>query len=181
MYWFQLPTLELVINTSLYIVLVHYTVEATSIKHGVWNQRILCQDVLLVFPLFSRSNFQGIVHLNAKLMNSCLDLPFVKLVLRIHIKLDTNPTQATFLWLSTNHCSNVPTYRKKKKLLKFDVIHFGLTWWTTKMHQTFYFCPGLNANVTKYLPHRTFYPCFHFGSIGYYWKKNKDKYVFFRT
>lgn len=62
-----------------------------------------------------------------------------------------------------------------KTKLKFDVIHFGPTWWNTKMHQTFYFCPGLNASVTKYLPYRTFYPCLHFGSIGYYRKKMKIK------
>ena len=33
--------------------------------------------------------------------------------------------------------------------------------------------PNTLLNVTKYLPHRTFYPCFHFGSIGYYRKKMK--------
>lgn len=180
MYWFQLPTLELVINTSLYIVLVHYTVEATSIKHGVWNQRILCQDVLLVFPLFSRSNFQGIVQLNAKLMNSCLNLPFVKLVLRIHIKLDTNPTQATFLWLSTNHCSNVPTYRKKKTIKVWRD-----TFWSDVMNYknapNILLLSRAERKCNKILTTQNLLPVL---PLWFHWilsKKNEDKHVFFRT
>ena len=45
------------------------------------------------------------------------------------------------------------------------------TFWSDVMN--YKNAPNTLLNITKYLPHRTFYPCFHFGSIGYYRKKMK--------
>ena len=161
------------INTFLQIVLVHYTVEATSIKYGVWNHRILRQDVLLVFPLFSRSNFQGIVHLKRNWWIVVWTYHLSNLSLGYISNLIRTLHKQPFFGLAL---ITVPMYLHiATKTIKV----WRDTFWSDVMN--YKNAPNTLLNVTKYLPHRTFYPCFHFGSIGYYRKNNEDKHVISKT